>query len=164
MAINLNSSTSAVVSVPPSFGDVVTLRIKKYSYNKEKNRIEWDAEIAAPEKATVDGVEYILAGQELKFYNSLSDEVNGNAKMSGLAQLKDFHTKLGLPMELDEDSLPYEGLLFEFYLTSSEKKLQRKTENGKYEALLDENGKPRTLGWQFNNYLSNVVGPSSFGQ
>lgn len=164
MPINLNDSTAPVVAIPPSFSDVVTLRIKKYAYNKEKNRIEWDTEIAAPESVTLDGTNYILAGQEIKFYNSLSDEVSGKAKMSGLASLKEFHTKLGLPMELDEENLPYEGLCFEYHLTSYEKVLQRRLENGKFEALLDENGKPRTNGWQYSNFLSNVLGPSSFGQ
>ncbi len=163
MAINLANTSAPVVSIPPSFSDVVTLRIKKSNYNKEKNRIEWDTEIAAPESVTLDGTNYVLAGQEIKFYNSLSDELKGNAKASGMAQLKEFHTKLGLPMELDEDNLPYDGVCFEYHLTSYEKVLQRKTENGKFEPMLDENGKPRTNGYQYSNFLSNVLGPSSFG-
>ncbi len=159
--INLNDTKSPVISVPPYFKDSGTLRVKESKFEKDKNRIVLTTEIVAPEKVTVDGQDYILAGQELTFYLGLSDEVKGKAKASPLAQLKSFHEKLGLSMDLDTEALPYDGLMFDFYLQSSERTAQR-TEVGtdgktKYVPILGPDGKPRTMGWQWNNFLGDSI-------
>lgn len=161
---NLGDSKSPIVKVPPNFSDTVNLRVKKASFGKSqssgKDQVTLETEIVTPDAVTLDGQEYVLAGQEITFYLGLSDDRVGKAKQSPMATTKEFHTKLGLPMELDPENLPYkEGLLFEFWLTSSEQKLQRKVGN-KFEPILDENGQVRTLGWQWNNFVSNVLGPS----
>jgi hypothetical protein len=154
-------SSSPVVSVPPHFKDSATLRVKDSKFEKEKNRIVLTAEIVAPESTTVDGKDYVLAGQELTFYLGLSDKVKGKAKVSPMAQLISFHEKLGLSLDLDTDALPYDGLMFDFYLCSSERIAQR-FENGEYKPILDGAGEPRTLGWQWNNFLGDsILGPSS---
>lgn len=163
--INLQNTNAGAVKVPPAFSDVVTLRAKKYSFGKSnssgRDQITLVTEIVKPDEVVLDGQKYILAGQEITFYLGLSDEISGKAKSSPLANTKEFHQKLGLPLEIDTDNLPYEGLLFEYYLQTTEKILTRRKPDGGFENLLDENGKPRTLGWQYSNFVGNVVGPSS---
>jgi len=162
--VNLNDSKAPVVKVPPNYKEVLTLRCKDYSYGKSRggnDQITLVTEIIKPEDVELDGVKYVLAGQEITFYLGLSDEVRGKAKSSPMAAFKEFHTKLGLPMEIDTDNLPYEGLCFEFYGQTQEQVVQRPGPGGKFEPVLGEDGKPRTLGWQWSNYLSNVIGPSS---
>lgn len=167
MQVNLADTKSPRVVVPPDFRDTVTLRVKKYTFAKSKSsgkdQIELLCEIAHPDSVELDGQKYILAGQEMTFYLGLSDEVKGKAKQSQLANTLEFHRKLGLPEEIDTDNLPYENLLFEFWLTSTEQQLKRKTNTGgDYEVILDPStGKPRTLGWQWNNFVQNVLGPST---
>ena len=164
--INVGESNAPVLKVPAGFSDTVTLRVKKYTFGKSnssgRDQIVLECEIVAPDKSNIDGIDYVIAGQEINFYMGISDEVVGKAKSSSLAQLKEFHQKLGLPMEIDTENLPYEGLCFEYWLTSSEKTLQRK-EGNKFVAVIDPTtNKPRTLGCQWNNFLGNVLGPSSF--
>jgi hypothetical protein len=164
--INLSNTQSGSVKVPPSFKDVVTLRVKESSFGKSKNsgkeQSTLKCEIVKPDEVVLDGSKYILSGQEITFYLGLSDEKSSGAKTSPMANTKEFHQKLGLSMDIDTDNLPYNGVCFEFYLTSTENILTRPGSDGKYEAILDENGKPRTLGWQWSNYVNNVIGPSSF--
>ena len=161
MIVNVPDVKSAVVRIPPQLQEVVALRIKQASYSKEKNRIDWETEIIHPDKVMLDGTEYVLAGQEVRFYNGLNDEISGNQKESPLSKLKTFHSKMGLPWSNEIDTDKYEGLIFNFHLLSYEKPIQRKTAEGKYETILDENGKPRTLGYQYSNFLDNVIGPSN---
>lgn len=164
MSINLANTTSSKTVIPPYFSDVVTLRVKKSKMGKNDKgveRIDLETEIVAPAEVELDGTKYELAGQEVKFYLSLSDERTGKATQSPLATLKEFHEKLGLPLEFDKDTLPYDGLMFDFLLSSSERPMQRRLKDGSYEPILDGQGKPRTQGWQWNNYISNTIGPSA---
>lgn len=163
MSINLANTSSEKLGIPPYYSDVGTLRVKKSKLAKNDSgteRIELETEIVAPTEVEVDGQKYKLAGQEIKFYLSLSDERTGKATQSPLATLKEFHEKMGLPLEFDAESLPYEGLLFDFLLQSNEKVLQKRNRDGSYEAILDAQGKPRKLGWQWNSFISGAIGPS----
>jgi hypothetical protein len=162
---NLNDTKSPVVKAPPNYRDALTLRVKKQSFGKSRtsnrDQVTLETEIVAPEEITLDGQAYVLAGQEIKFYLGLSDEKAPKAKASPLAQTKEFHQKLGLSLDLDTDNLPYEGLLFEFYGQTQEKVCQRPDGSGGFEPILGSDGKPTTLGWEWSNYLSNVIGPSA---
>ena len=163
--VDLNSTKSPVIRIPPGFSDTVSLRVKEYSFGKSssgRDQVTLSTEIIAPDKAIIDGQEYILAGQDgPSFYLGISDERVGNAKMSPLAALKEFHTKLGLPMELDTDNLPYEGLCFEYWLQAREKNMQKK-EGNKWVPVIDQvTGKPKTMGWEWSNFLGNVMGPAN---
>lgn len=163
--INLADTKAPKVLVPPYFSDSITLRCKKFSYGKSKSsnkdQITLVTEIVKPDNVEQDGQNYVLAGQEITFYLGLSDERVGKAKQSPLSATLEFHQKLGLPPEIDTDNLPYEGLLFEFLGTTSEDVVKRRLKDGSFEVVNDEQGKPRTLGWIWNNFLSNVLGPSS---
>jgi hypothetical protein len=162
---NLADTKAPKVLVPPYFSDSITMRVKKFSFANSKSsgkpQITLVTEIVKPDSVEQDGVSYVLAGQEITFYLGLSDDKHPKAKQSPLAATLEFHTKLGLPTEIDTDNLPYEGLLFEFLGSTKENIAQRRTKDGEYETVFDENGKPRTLGWEWNNILANVLGPST---
>jgi hypothetical protein len=66
-------------------------------------------------------------------------------------------------LEIDTDALPYNGLTFEFYGQTQEQTINRPDGHGGYEPVLGEDGKPRSLGWQWANYISNVIGPTYNG-
>src|SRR5262245_39208338 len=97
---NLSDTKSPIVKVPPNYSDTATIRVKKATFGKSqssgKDQITLECEIVTPENATMDGQEYVLAGQEITFYLGLSDERKGKAKESPMARTKEFHTKLGL--------------------------------------------------------------------
>jgi len=167
--MNIKSNAPAVI-VPPYFSDVVTLRVKKHTFGKSgagNEQYTLECEIVQPAEVELEGRTYVLAGQDIKFYLGLSDEKTGNAKQSPLKNTQDFHEKLGLPLEFEQDAAPYEGLMFEYYLQSQEKMLKRRTKNpetGKleWENVIDPTThKPRSLGWEWSNQLGNTIGPSA---
>jgi hypothetical protein len=66
--VNLNDSKSPVVKVPPNYKEVLILRVKDASFGKSKQgneQITLETEILKPDSVTLDGQEYILAGQEI---------------------------------------------------------------------------------------------------
>lgn len=163
--IDLSQTSSVSAKVPPYFSDVVSLRVKKWSFGKSKagnEQFTLETEIVAPSEVESDGSKYALAGQEITFYLGVSDKKAEGAKQSPLAALKEFHTKLGLPLSVDPENPPYEGLVFEYLATSQEDKMKRRNRDGSWEILKDAQGKDRVNGWVWSNFLGNVVGPSSW--
>ena len=165
--INLKSSNAIKKLIPPYYSDVGTLRVKKSKYEENNGdpRVVLETEIIAPSEVEVDGVKYNLAGQEITFYCSLNSNITGKQKQSPLDNLLEFHTKLGLPEDLDPENLPYENLLFDFMLQSNEKILQRRIRlsdgSFEYEAILGPDNKPRKQGWQWASFINGAIGPSS---
>jgi hypothetical protein len=180
MAILSKKDMGAVASVPPNFSERATLRVKKVTFAPSKssgnNQFSLDCEIIAPEVVDhADGKQYVLAGQEIKFYLGLGTKINGNAKQSPLANTIQALEKLGLPTEIDTELMEenpegggqrlaylknFDNLVFDFALQSRDKYLQRKV-GDEYQVVLDGRGNKTVLGCEWLNQSNNILGPSS---
>jgi len=145
--------------VPPAFGDVVTLRVKEASFgpnNAGNPQVSFKTEIIEPETfVSKAGVVYALDGVELSFYFPFKVNEAGifsEAKTrTALGNFRSLLEKFGLDPDFDDENPDFkalEGICFRYPLRSREKILQRKTETGSYEPMM-EDGKSVSGGWEF---------------
>ena len=150
--------------VPPQFRDRVKLRVKDavFGVAKQSGRdmITLTCEIVEPEKylCPLDGQTYILDQFELVYYLSVEGE-NKEKTDFHLGRLRDFHEKLGLPLDFDPetDVKLYRNVLFSTILTAFQDNPTKKDEEGKYVPITDDDGKPIQGKWKFNTSIDNVL-------
>jgi len=153
---------TVVNAVPPNYRQKTSLRIRKAKYSRSgpgNPMIAWELEVVDPLEVDIDGQKYNLDGSTFTKFIVLKSEKQDNAGI----MVNIVHPRLGLPEELqvpdnsnedtDPDKCPnvaqYEGIVFDAMLGTKNKTAQNRTDAG-YTPVLDENGRPVSLGFEWN--------------
>ena len=170
LADTLKSRTG---EAPPNWQDTVTLRVKKSDFKLENSKgnpmTTLTCEIVEPDKVSWLGTVYDLSSVEVPLYMIYTNKLSGGQRKSGLQLIAEMHSKLDLPLEIDEnnpDRKIYEGLTFRILVKSSERKMQRSTVNEDgakiREDVLGEDGQPVKQGWQLTANLDDIIGKAVY--
>ncbi len=147
--------------VPPYFNQPVTLRVVESTFgpnNAGNPQLALKCEIIEPEEYVAkDKKRYVLDGVNFNFYLPFikKDPKTGEKDEKGternLGNVRTLFEKLGLDPDQDEENPDYkalEGICFRYGLTSKERKMQGRDENGSYSTMM-EDGKPVVNGFEF---------------